>query len=682
MTGVGGILLTRPGLLALVCVCEALVEMFTTDRSPRGAYRIKLALAIRIRIALDIAATFIYMLNTMSPKLLVSCEIILSFLLILLPAAARAADNWVEVRSSHFTVTSNAGEKDARRIAGQFEQIRQMFHTAFAALKVDPPQPIIIIAAKNENTMKLYLPEDWEVKGHVHPAGWYQANQDKDYVILRLDTEGTNPFHTLYHEYTHALLRLNFDRLPVWLNEGLSEFFGNSTLGDKDVKTGSIDPSHLYILAQHKLIPIQTLLEVDQNSPYYNESDRASVFYAESWALVHYLMMDPEARQTQLLKNFLAAFDKSGDQISAAQEAFGDLKKFGKKIESYAGQSSFHVGLIPVGKESSDTKYATRSVSAGEVLAVRGDSYTHRNRIEQAQPLLEEALKEEPNLAAGHEAMGYYHYRRQETKEADEEMVTAMKLGSTSFAPAYFHGLLLLSRDGLSEDSASEARNSLSRAAQLNPQFAPTFDALSHAYPQTPNGQKLAVNAAWRSVQLDPGTQRYSINLTYLLINSDRDAEARTMVTRLLAAARSPEEKETANNLQSYLQQREEWASQKQAADDSQGAAPGAASRRENSNGSEEYTIRMKGHTYAVDGPISDADCTRKPEITINVDLTNGPVTFRAADFAKVPVSWGDNVPQPSLGDCGQWKGRHVKVWFSATPGKEYAGEITKLYFF
>jgi len=51
-------------------------------------------------------------------------------------------------------------------------------------------------------------------------------------------------------------------------------------------------------------------------------------------------------------------------------------------------------------------------------------------------------------------------------------------------------------------------------------------------------------------------------------------------------------------------------------------------------------------------------------------------------DFTKVPVSWADGVTQPSLGNCGQWKGRQVKFRFSATPGKEYAGEITKLYFF
>jgi len=122
---------------------------------------------------------------------------------------------WIEVRSPHFVVSSNAGEKEARRVADQFEQIRALFHTAFPNLRVDPAEPVLILAAKNENTMKLLLPEDWEVKGHVHPAGLYQQGEDKHYVILRVDSEGENPYHALYHEYTHALLHLNFTGLPL-----------------------------------------------------------------------------------------------------------------------------------------------------------------------------------------------------------------------------------------------------------------------------------------------------------------------------------------------------------------------------------------------------------------------------------------------------------------------------------
>jgi len=631
------------------------------------------------------------MLNIMTSGLLPSRFLTYPLTLLLLSHSAVAADNWIEVRSPHFTVQTNAGEKEARRVADQFEQIRNMFHSAFSSMRVDPGQPIVIVAAKNENTLKLFLPEEWEAKGHIHHAGLYQPGEDKDYVVMRLDSEGENPFHTLYHEYTHALLRLNFSNLPLWFNEGLAEFFGNSTLGDKEIRTGTIDPGHLYLLNQSKLIPIETLLEVDHNSPYYHESNRASVFYAESWAVVHYLMLDEDARKKELLKNFLAAWTKSGNQIDAARETFGDLKQFGKKIEAYSRQGSFRIGIIKAGQAAAEKSYTVRNVSPGEAIALRGDFFTHHNRGEEAQPVLEGALKTEPNLPFVHESLGFYHYRRHETEEADKEMQLAIKLGSAGFAPQYFHGFLLMQESGYEAESSLEAKSSLEKAVQLNHEFAPAYEALSRAYSRSPDTQKQAVNAAIKAVQLDPGQLAYSINLAYLLLNNSRFSEARIMANRILAAATSTGEKNVANTILQHIQEAEERTAQRTTAPSSvqgdrisqtvavnpgpaeitgPGALPGVP-----------VELKRRG-VLAADGPISALECGKKTEVMINVDLPSGPVTFYAPDFAKVTVSWADGVPEPKLSGCREWKGRHVKLWFSPTPGKEYAGEISKMYFF
>jgi Flp pilus assembly protein TadD len=633
-----------------------------------------------------------YISETMMARLLPLRGIALAVFHLLLPLWATAADNWIEVRSAHFTVCSNASEREARKVANQFEQIRTMFHAAFSTFRVDPAQPIIILAVKNENTLKLFLPEEYEVKGHIHHAGMYQPGEDKDYVVLRLDSEGDNPFHTLYHEYTHALMRLNFRSLPLWLNEGLAEFFGNSTLGDREVKTGTIDPGHLYLLNQSKLIPIETLLEVDHSSPYYNEKNRASIFYAESWTLVHYLMMDPEARQKQLLKNFLSAWDKSGDQVAAAREAFGDLKRFGQKIESYSRQASFQIGVVKVGQEATDKNYVSRGVSAGEALALRGDFFTHHNRVDQAGSTLEEAAKNEPNLPFAHEALGLYHYRKHEIEEADKEMMQAMKLGATDFLPPFFHGVLLMQRERLGSETVQEAKASLEKAVQLNSQFAPAYESLAQAYSRSPETQKQAVSAAIKAVQLDPATLSYSINLAYLLVSSNRLPEARIMAQRILAAATSPGEKEVANSLLHNVQQAEEWAAKRPRDDAALATQSDSTSTTFTTSGgpagtaksetSEDVPVQLKHRLYGIDGPITSVDCSKKPEVTINVNLSNGPVSFHATDFGKVSLSWADGVAEPSLSNCMEWKGRKVKVWFSPSPGKEYAGEITKLFFF
>ena len=594
---------------------------------------------------------------------------------------------WIEVRSPHFVVSSNAGEKEGRRIADQFEQIRGLFHAAFATWRVDPAQPVLILAAKNENTVKMLLPEDWEVKGHVHPAGLYQQGEDKHYVILRVDSAGDNPFHALYHEYTHALLHLNFTGLPLWLDEGLAEFYGNSQLGEKESKIGTIDNTHLYILQENKLLPIEVLLTVEQSSPHYNEANRASVFYAESWALVHYLMLDPEARQRQLLKNFLAAWDEDGNQIEAARKAFGHLKEFEKVIDGYSRQTMFHAALYKNGQQAADKTYSVRSLSPAEVLALRGDCAAHRNQLPQAQPLIEQALQAEPNLAIGHEAMGYYLYRKEDLSGADKEMKRAMELGQTSFVAPYYHGMLLL-RGGLGAPAVlQEAAKSFQRATQLNPQFAPAFEGLAQAYSLSPETQKQAVNAGIQAVKLDPTTHVYTINLIHLLVNGNRDEDARKLAQSLLEKTKSLEEAQTARDLLKQIKEHEEWVALRKkeleaaanAPATSTGASAPAAVQKVAASSTAASRTRAPvdaSTLMAVDGVIRRVDCSHKPAIMVTLGGGNRPLIFHAADFGAVGVTGAEEETR-SVNSCEKWKGRRIRLWFQAAKGKEYLGEIT-----
>ena len=123
-------------------------------------------------------------------------RVLVASLLALLPAArfTAAKDAWIEVRTPNFTVISNAGEKEARKIADQFEQIREVFHSAFPKLRTEIGKPVVIFAVKNEESLKLLLPEYWETKGHAHPAGIYVPGEAEHFVAVRTDIQGDNPY--------------------------------------------------------------------------------------------------------------------------------------------------------------------------------------------------------------------------------------------------------------------------------------------------------------------------------------------------------------------------------------------------------------------------------------------------------------------------------------------------------
>ncbi len=606
----------------------------------------------------------------------------LLFLSAFLPFCLSAADNWLEVRSAHFTVYTPAGQKEARNVASQFEQIRELFHVAFPTLQTDPAQPIVILAVKGEKGMKELLPEEWETKNHVHVAGLYQEGFDKHYVILQLDAEGNNPYHALYHEYTHSLLHLNFSHLPPWLDEGMAEYLGNAVLGDKESSVGVISQSHLYVLHTNRLIPIDTLLTAEHDSPYYNEADRASVFYAESWALVHFLMLDPEARQKHLLTHFLEVWDKTHDQVEAARQAFGDLNKFANTINLYVHQNVFFHVEYKNAQSSSDKQFTSRPVSPAEVVALRGDFFVHHNRLDAGKAVLEDAAKLDPALPLPHSGLATYYFRIQNHSAMSQEASEAIRLGDTGFFPYY---ILAASQwhIGAYEDKIRQTTISqLQKCIELNPIFAPADDLLSQIYAMSPADQKEAIHFAILAVRHKPGDFQYAFHLTQLLLNNNRDSEARIVADSVAVDAYTPEEKEMARQLVDRVANHKDdledgfgYSANTTVSGNSSGArtvevpAPATSPQRD------DRPPVMQRRMLSADGTVSAVDCSNLPEAKLTLD---GTVTYHVTNIDTVSITSPENTAAPP---CPQWVGHKVKLWFAFTPGDKTSGEVSRLNF-
>ena len=632
------------------------------------------------------------------------------------PSEGRPADSWVEVRSPHFVVASNAGEAGARDVARDFEEIRALFHSTFPELRVDPTQPIVILATRDEATMRVITPDDFGGPEHVQPVGVFHSDGEKDYVILRLDGEGTTAFHTIYHEYTHALMHLNFSKLPLWLNEGVAEFFGNSKLGATEATTGTADRTHLWLLGKNEWLPLETLFRVKEGSPYYNERNPASVFYAESWAAVHYLLLDPDARRGDLLRKFLVAWAAGGDSVEAARAAFGDLDKFENVLKTYVKKFDARTGVILPGVAvragsigAAGDAMTVRPLTAGEVLALRGDSLLHQMKMNEARRLLEQAVESGPDTTGTHEALGFFSFRNSDFALAEREVNRAIELGSQDFEMFYVRGMLRL-RD-LSESSSStlEAKTALEHAVALNSMYAPTFEALTQVYSRSADTQAKALEAAETAVKLDPESRTYRTNLAYVLLNNGRARDARMVAEKLAATAASADDARSASSILESIRDEEDWAKEghREGVMTEFGPANGGPSSTQNDAGagasasadaatageagggatppvSTALARRQLGppQWMAVDGPIAGVNCGSKSEVTLTMNLPRGPMDFHAADFGKVGVSGVSAGSVPTIETCKDWTGRRVKIWFRMAEGKGFLGEIMRVYFY
>ncbi|HEY6336949.1 MAG TPA: hypothetical protein VIW68_00505, partial [Candidatus Sulfotelmatobacter sp.] len=95
-------------------------------------------------------------------------KFLLLFVALLSTTGALARDkeeNWVQVRSPHFVVVTNSNEKQARRVADQFERMRSVFQKFFPHLQIDPGAPIIVLVIKDEKDFRLLEPAAYLAKG-------------------------------------------------------------------------------------------------------------------------------------------------------------------------------------------------------------------------------------------------------------------------------------------------------------------------------------------------------------------------------------------------------------------------------------------------------------------------------------------------------------------------------------
>ena len=82
----------------------------------------------------------------------------MSFVSMFAATPCAAADQWIEVKSPHFTVISNAGQSAARNLAWQMEQIRSAVHAIWPWAKLDLDRPFVVLGARDEQSMRALAP--------------------------------------------------------------------------------------------------------------------------------------------------------------------------------------------------------------------------------------------------------------------------------------------------------------------------------------------------------------------------------------------------------------------------------------------------------------------------------------------------------------------------------------------
>jgi tetratricopeptide (TPR) repeat protein len=489
------------------------------------------------------------------------------------PAHA-GVDGWIRVRSRNFLLVGNATELEIRLIAARLEQFREVFKRLLPVVDVDDSLSRTTVLVFRDDVA--YRPFEPLYQGQPNDAvGYFLSSHDANYITLSADPQHTRGADDLaVHEYVHLFVNNSFGRIPLWLGEGLSEFYSTFevTNNNRKVKLGQPIKSRERTLRQRELLPLKTLFSVDDLSPYYNEPGRRDIFYAQSWALVHYLLTNrDQQRRTQLLRYLeLSASGQSHDE--AFQKAFEtDAGELENELRQYIERGRYAEQSVAFAEPLAfDTSMQSAPLTEAESQFYLGDLLLHAHRAEAAETHLQAALKLDENLAPAYAALGTLRLRQNRYAEAVRSLERAVALDPQNYLTHYTYAEAL-SREGAPSDSLEGyyspaalriMRAELKKAIELAPRFVESYRLL--AFINLVMNEQLDEAGALlkQALMLAPQRRELNLLLAQVHLRTGDFQSARQLLSTLLETTAGASLRTQSQALLETIAKREELARQ------------------------------------------------------------------------------------------------------------------------
>ena len=444
-------------------------------------------------------------------------------------ALPRERERWIELTSRNFRFFSNAGQRTTQGVASDLEELRSVL-AHVTSLDLDSPVPIRVYVFRNAESFEPY--RHYHSRQPVATAGYFLERANANYITICADARD-EASSIVYHEYVHFVASTYLPRLPLWFEEGLAEFYQSFQVSGGTARIGLPVWRHLALLNTSPTMPLQELFAVDHDSPVYNDASLKGSFYAQSWALVHYLLIGSEARRAETAR-FIDLLHE-GVPPSAAFEAAAfsvDVAQLEKELRSYIGRPRYSYLELPVTVDLT-TAITVREMPYPDVLYRLGDLLTQQfpPRPEAADHFLA-AVERDPSHGPSLAALGRLAEDRARWDEAESWYRRGLAASPGDPMVQYLGGSYLLRRGG----EIAAARAALRRAVEADPSYGPAWAALAGSYVAAGDDTARAIEAAETAHRLLPARTDVTANLLRIYLADGRRSDAAALAEHAFAA--------------------------------------------------------------------------------------------------------------------------------------------------
>lgn len=456
------------------------------------------------------------------------------------------SDKWIWIQTPHFTVFSNADEERSRKVAGNIELFRDVLEGDSESRP--EPLPTKIFLFKNWHSLSPYARGP---TGRVQRrAGMFLRRAGGNFIVINTSAR-TGPYDVVYHEYTHYSLRKRFSPIPAWLNEGIAEYYSTVRIRDSEILVGLPIRQHIEWLQDNALLSFPELFRATAASSTYNHNDKRGTFYAQSWALYHYLKHKRQAD----LNRFLTLLAEQAPLDDAFATAFRDsYDQLREELTDYVQGGSFDAMVIQNRDLRTDIAITSRPMKKQEILYELGEllagvmSQPDRQKSQAGAAALKDAeahflavLEIDPEHGLAHAGLGYVQDIQGAHEAASELYEKAIALAHDEYLPYFRYGYCLFAHDSetrpLSPSRVLTARGLFSRTIQQRPELAEAYALFGATYLGTPGDVSIGIGALRQALSAFPSRTDVALRLFLLQLQNDDRQGAKEVLLRHLPPA-------------------------------------------------------------------------------------------------------------------------------------------------
>jgi tetratricopeptide (TPR) repeat protein len=625
---------------------------------------------------------------------------------------------WLRISSTHFSVLTDGGEKRGREVILRFEQMRAVFAQLLMKTRVRMPEPLEIIAVKSDKEYVQLAP--FVRNQPISAPAFFLPGEDRNYIVLDLFADDS--WRAISHQFAHLLLNYNYPPTPGWFDEGFAEYFSSLRLADKQAQMGA-DPelslawqedlignrtevrnppkSLTALLSTRVWMTIPDLFAMRHETPNCQEGSHHTLFYAESWIVMHYLINKDKLSETGTYFGLVLTQKIPVEQ--AIQQAYRvSASQFEQTVKDY-----FH-SLAPLFQAEDAATRPGTATPAGEIyqFSVVGPEEIGASiqavAESEAQAFLAEAalrlpehretaLKElqsivsQPKLEnpSAYRALAWAEMEKKEFDHAADELDKASELNERDPWVHYYKALVKFRQhEGTGEPYHGLANmiQDLRAVLDWDPDFAEAYNLLALARLEG-GGIRSAVEAIKAATQLSPRNQTYALNMARVYMAAKQWDDAAALLDGLKNSQNPQIAQAAKKNLDDLPTLRKYGLLPEPEA--KSGAAPASTGhhKQENANPQEEEAGEREPSAPAgphidqrpvqfMKGRLIGVDCTQAPAAVLTVTAGKKTLKLRSEDYKSITLIGVDDF------SC-DWRNRAVAVNYK--PGGKSDGDVVSL---